>query len=152
MNRVVEFRKADYTALNPEEAELLRAIGCKVEDEPKSYSTYKAWIEDVVGLPFAVTIQPSELSGDAVDLIFRKLGDIEGKLRESAPHTPTFNEKVQVHVPGLGLLLIDEVKVLVDQCTDGLQEMLNDGWRIIAACPQSDQRRPDYVIGRTKTP
>lgn len=61
-----------------------------------------------------------------------------------------YNERVNVHVPGLGLLIIDEVKVLYDQCTDGLQEALDEGWRIVACCPQPDRRRPDYVMGRKK--
>jgi hypothetical protein len=61
-----------------------------------------------------------------------------------------YNSKVEVHVPGLGLLAIDEVRVETDCCTDRLQDCLADGWHILAACPQPDQRRPDYVLGRTK--
>lgn len=60
-----------------------------------------------------------------------------------------YNKKVEVHVPGLGLLNINEVRVEEDCCTDNLQGLLEGGWRIIAACPQPDQRRPDYVLGRT---
>lgn len=61
-----------------------------------------------------------------------------------------YNERCGVHVPGLGLLLLNEVMVLKDCCTDILQEHLDAGWRIVATCPQPDSRRPDYVIGRTK--
>lgn len=61
-----------------------------------------------------------------------------------------YNERCGVHVPGVGLLLLNEVRVLEDCCTDRLQEHLDAGWRIIAACPQPNSRRPDYVVGRTK--
>lgn len=56
---------------------------------------------------------------------------------------------VQVSVPDIGLLEIDEVEVMQDACTDDLRRMLDDGWRIIAVCPPNGQRRPDYVMGRS---
>lgn len=61
-----------------------------------------------------------------------------------------FNAKVNVHVPNLGLLMMDEVDWMEDACTERLQDKLDDGWRILAICPQPDQRRPDYILGRTK--
>lgn len=61
-----------------------------------------------------------------------------------------FNQKVNVTVPGLGLLMLDEVTVLTDCCSDNLNDQLKQGWRIVAVCPQPDQRRPDYVLGRVK--
>lgn len=60
------------------------------------------------------------------------------------------NPRVNVHVPGMELLAIDEVDVMYDICTDQLNDRLGEGWRIIAACPQPDQRRPDYVLGRRR--
>ena len=60
------------------------------------------------------------------------------------------NQRVHVQVPGLGLLLLDEVEVLTDCCTDILNSHLRGGWRIVAVCPQPDQRRPDYVLGRER--
>lgn len=59
-------------------------------------------------------------------------------------------ETIHVHVPNIGLLSIDEVQVLEDACTNVLQGELDDGWRILAVCPPNCQRRPDYVLGRTK--
>lgn len=59
-----------------------------------------------------------------------------------------FNDRCDVHVPGLGLLMYNRVALIEDGCTDKLQEALIDGWRIIAVCPQPDQRRPDYVLGK----
>jgi hypothetical protein len=60
----------------------------------------------------------------------------------------TYN--LHVHVPNIGLLAIDEVKVVEDSCTDSLQRDLDEGWRIVAVCPPNGVRRPDYIMGRTK--
>lgn len=56
---------------------------------------------------------------------------------------------VQIAIPDLGLLQIREVKVEEDCCTNYLQDMLDDGWRILAVCPPNAARRPDYILGRT---
>lgn len=61
------------------------------------------------------------------------------------------NKRIHVAVPGFGLMSIDDVKVETDLCTETLQGELDAGWRILAICPQPDQRRPDYVLGRTKS-
>lgn len=58
-----------------------------------------------------------------------------------------FNSKCDVHVPNLGLLNINKVAYANDYCTEELGEKLSKGWRIIAVCPQPDQRRPDYILG-----
>lgn len=62
----------------------------------------------------------------------------------------SFNAKCDVHVPGFGLLAIDDVRYENDCCTEALQEFIDDGWRILAICPQPDQRRPDYILGRNR--
>ena len=59
-----------------------------------------------------------------------------------------FNEKCEVHIGNLGLLNINQVAYATDQCTESLQDILNKGWRILAVCPQPDQRRPDYILGK----
>ena len=64
-------------------------------------------------------------------------------------NTTVVNQKCSVAVPGLGLLLIDEVRLEEDCCTDTLSRLLEGGWRIVAVCVQPDQRRPDYVLGRS---
>lgn len=57
--------------------------------------------------------------------------------------------QVSVHIPGaLSLWSIKNVTVLEDACTTHLQDMLNEGWRIVAVCPPNDSRRPTYVIGK----
>lgn len=60
-----------------------------------------------------------------------------------------FNDKCQQEQPGPNLLNVNETMLMEDACTDALQENLENGWRIIAVCPQP-QRRPDYVLGRKK--
>jgi len=59
-----------------------------------------------------------------------------------------YNNKCDVHMPGNLMASYNEVQLLEDCCSDALQESLTQGWRIIAACPQPDQRRPDYILGR----
>jgi hypothetical protein len=59
-----------------------------------------------------------------------------------------FNQKCDVHVANLGLLHINQLGFAVDYCTEALQKILNNGWRIIACCVQPDGRRPDYILGR----
>lgn len=58
-----------------------------------------------------------------------------------------YNTRCEVHMPGQALSLYNDVKLLTDCCTDELSSQLALGWRIIAACPQPDQRRPDYILG-----
>lgn len=59
-----------------------------------------------------------------------------------------YNTKCDVHMPGSMLATYNEVQLLEDSCTEVLQASLAAGWRLIAACPQPDQRRPDYIMGR----
>lgn len=61
---------------------------------------------------------------------------------------PSYNNKCEVSMPGQALAMYNETLLLCDACTDKLQQELSNGWRIIAACPQPDQRRPDYILGR----
>lgn len=67
---------------------------------------------------------------------------------ESGAGGNTYNNKCEVHMPGNILAMYNEVCLLEDCCTDELQTALNAGWRMVAACPQPDQRRPDYILGR----
>lgn len=63
------------------------------------------------------------------------------------------SEKVQsihIHVPNIGLLAVDEVMYLTDACTNDLQDRLDKGWRILCVCPPNNERRPTYILGRTK--
>lgn len=66
------------------------------------------------------------------------------------PETGTVPTHVHVHIPNVGLLLMDEVDVIEDACTEELQKHLDLGWRILCVCPPNSQRRPDYILGRAK--
>jgi hypothetical protein len=61
---------------------------------------------------------------------------------------PNFNSKCNVHVGGGLIAQFNELLLKEDCCTDVLQQALNQGWRIIAACVQPNARRPDYILGR----
>ena len=71
----------------------------------------------------------------------------ENALKEFDKHIE-FNEKCEVHIGNLGLLHINQLGYTTNSCTEELQSILNKGWRILAVCPQPDQRRPDYMLGR----
>ena len=71
-----------------------------------------------------------------------------GDSMPSGPSEVNYNSKVDVHMPGQALANYNELMLLEDCCTDELARSLDNGWRIIAACPQPDQRRPDWILGR----
>lgn len=95
----------------------------------------------------------SDTDVDRLGGVVSRLDLLVGKVKSFADSIPDinnqqFNEKVEVYTPGAGLMLFNSTMLLEDVCTDSLQASLDDGWRIIAACPQPDQRRPDYIMGR----
>lgn len=55
---------------------------------------------------------------------------------------------VQIHIPDMVLMAINEVTWLDDVCTETVQGMLDKGWRILAICLPNAARRPDYILGR----
>ena len=63
---------------------------------------------------------------------------------------PSGTTTVHIRVPDIGLLLMNEVDVLGNACTDELQRRLNSGWRILCVCPPNEARRPSYILGRQK--
>jgi hypothetical protein len=79
------------------------------------------------------------------------------RVKNTYTHLAPAQDPGQTHVtynfalPNIGLLVIDEVTWLDDACTEELQRHLNEKWRIIAVCPPNGARRPDYILGRTKT-
>ena len=143
--RLVEIKfKADYSP-TPEEMTALNAAwihGTKFELDkdgklPYYWNTYLVDLDKMPLLPYEI---------ERVVWCDAPLG----LDTNTAGRALAFNQKVNVTVPGLGLLLLDEVTVATDHCTEALQHKLNEGWRIVAVCPQPDQRRPDYVLGRVK--
>lgn len=54
----------------------------------------------------------------------------------------------QIMLPNNVLMDMKELAIEIDQCTNSINEMLKDGWKIIAVLPQHNQRRPDYILGK----
>jgi hypothetical protein len=100
-------------------------------------------------LEFTIRGVPKSVSNDYLYLI-EHMEKIAAKIEEAKNRfdkVVEFNQKCYVHVPNLGLLNINRVAYATDYCTEELQKLLHQGWRIIAVCPQPDQRRPDYILG-----
>ena len=94
-----------------------------------------------------------KLSLEGVDgTMLTKMQHRADKYGAVTPMEMTTGQVVQIAVPDLGLLQIDEVDWMEDACTQELQARLNDGWRILAVCPPNAQRRPDYILGRKAKP
>lgn len=91
--------------------------------------------------------------GQALVKLADRMDSLEAdvKKRRNLAELESHGAAVQIHVPDFTLMTITEVEVLDDCCTDMLQRHLDDGWRILAVCPPNAQRRPDYVLGRSKT-
>ena len=120
-----------------------------IKDRPSPWEHHVADIDSVLQYVDNIEIikpirKVSAYEGilDLADKVINKLHNLE-KTNEQL-----FNRKVEVHVPGNSLLKIDEIEVLQDACTDKVQLHLSKGWRILSVCPQPDQRRPDYILGR----
>jgi len=110
--------------------QLLNIIICKIDHTVKN----EANIEQ----------EPSTLM-NALSVALDKLNNLN---IPGFNHRSEFNEKVDVHMPGNLLMSFNETLLIEDSCTDVLQDSLNNGWRVVAVCPQPDQRRPDYILGR----
>lgn len=99
-----------------------------------------------------------DIDGKSAGQVLVKLVDRIEALENVEPDTRKLDKvaleakgcAVQIHVPDLVLMTINEVQVLEDACTDLLQGQLDLGWRILAVCPPNAARRPDYVLGRNK--
>lgn len=83
-----------------------------------------------------------------VDSITQALAKIDDFFSKAGKDIDRWNSRVEVHMPGQALSMYNRTMLIEDACTDGLQDELDKGWRIIACCPQPDQRRPDYILGR----
>ena len=122
----------------------------KLKIEDRDYSSFLCTSDDYVAMAIelgtdAVRIEEDQKSAAYIN---SKLEDIVKVPMEKPFPEDYYNSKVEVHVPGQALMLMNEILLLEDDCSDYLQSKLDGGWRIIAACPQPDQRRPDYILGR----
>lgn len=117
---------------------------------PENRTEASYWSEYTVDIEkLARIIQTFEVKKVIQDIgLFTMLQRVEDRLRRIHDDKANFNEKCNVHVPGFGLLAMTRLKIETDACTDNINDHMAKGWRIVAVCPQPDQRRPDYVLGR----
>jgi len=96
------------------------------------------------------TIIPKELDMQnmqiMLDKVQSKIDSFQKQVDAFSNHS--FNQKVNVHMAGGMISMYNDLMLKENCCTDELQGVINDGWRIIATCVQPDQRRPDYILGR----
>lgn len=52
-----------------------------------------------------------------------------------------------ISIPNAGLFAVQSLSYIEDACTDRIQSLLDEGWRIVAVCPPNDTRRPTYIMG-----
>lgn len=92
---------------------------------------------------------PLEIEGTDGTMLVRQKGSQIWRGEELPSHLVE-GTVVQITIPDMALMLINEVTWMDDACTEDLQCKLDDGWRILAVCPPHSQRRPDYILGRKK--
>jgi hypothetical protein len=134
------------------QAALLSELGLK--ESEKGYVVCRA--DDALAL-ISAGYCGDYLSHSQVPLITTlEVGDdVEGMFRVMAEKLASvthggFNERCGQRQPGESLMAVSETMLVQDGCTDVLQRHLSDGWRIVAVQPQPDQRRPDYILGRSR--
>lgn len=171
---IAEF-KFGYNAITQDETEVIdgkHVLKKRILKIPsKNYEALKTLLPELPEDPLAEGVSPWSHHTADIDVILQYVNHIEiirpirqigtydsmlavaEKLLEKMrnierTNDQLFNRKVEVHVPGSSLLKIDEICLVEDGCTDNIQNHLKDGWRILAVCPQPDQRRPDYILGK----
>lgn len=119
----------------------------------KEDAAYQKFMIDDDGLRALATLNLEvTLSDDHnVNTMLVKLQERIRSLELSKEQSYQFDDRVQIAIPDQALMKIDEVTYEEDCCTDKIQDLLNEGWRIIAVCPPNAQRRPDYILGRRKS-
>lgn len=153
LNGAYNHSAADYwdskTYIMNESAMLtaISELGIK-EKQRDQDGTDHIWVKDV---EFIMDIQsPMDAITHAVnklELAARRLEDVALAEDDGKIWGGGWNAHTGSPVSGTNLLHINELMLCQDCCTDRLQDVLSDGWRLIAVCPQ-ESRRPDYVLGR----
>lgn len=132
---------------SPEHFEFLRAAS-KPELPPlEKYIANEVW-NDFTGLVNNIEDLPDFILEKASFEVLRPMKLLrEAGMRVTSNNVGEIFASAQVHLPGNELLKLSKVEVREDCCTNQLQTDLDEGWRIIAVCPQPS-RRPDYILGR----
>ena len=147
MSILIEIDFAYDRILTKEETEKLSEYSVtevKFREEEGEEGYRLAWGNGpLISVALAAEFAPFEVKRCIDNASTQKLAEFGNRI------TTVVNEKCSVAVSGLGLLTINDVRLELDCCTDNLAELLGLGWRIVAVCVQPDQRRPDYILGRT---
>lgn len=77
-----------------------------------------------------------------------KQSETMSRIGENMTTGQHFNNKCEAPVPDAFLFKVNQTMLVADACSDYLQQQIKDGWRILTICPQPNQRRPDYILGR----
>ena len=102
---------------------------------------YYAPVDEIYGLLSRIetAVQRLETVENVLDI---NLPDSVG------PASGQLNNHTGAHLTGNVLTQYNELMLCEDACTDAMQQHIDEeGWRIVAVCPQSS-RRPDYIMGR----
>jgi hypothetical protein len=133
----------------------LRELGLRISDDADVNAACIAMTDDqliswLVSGEDATVKSESFVADDQYMKTLDRIEKLASKMEVFANSTGPgeYNEKVEVYTPGMGLMLFNRVMLAEDACSDQLQTHLDEGWKIIAACPQPNQRRPDYILGR----
>lgn len=136
-------KDSDYKLVTPTDMYL-------IDDSTTTYLvSLEKFTNEFPNLEISIRGVPKAISEDHNNLIemMNKVADKIEDAKNRFDKVVEYNQKCEVHVPGLGLLNINKVAYATDYCTEELQRLLHQGWRLLAICPQPDQRRPDYILG-----
>lgn len=108
----------------------------------KGYTTFESLIDNISDLPdFMIAVAKFE--------VLRPMKLLrENGMKVTPANAAELFSSCQVHLPGNELLKIKTIRADEDMCTDQVQRQLDDGWSILAICPQPS-RRPDYIFGKS---
>ena len=148
---VVTMEVAEQLAarLNVKVTDLVGDKGGKLELQ--AWREFEGDLEEIASFKFPFVVK-GEAQFNFVTYMFdevKKLSKEVGGLSAKFDRAVTRDKSgIVVHIPNQELLSIKECMVLNDCCTDALNDHISNGWRILAICPQPNQRRPDYIMGR----
>lgn len=123
----------------------------KLEDDGDYLADVSLLMKKFPSVQFSMKGIPKSVSNSDLNIV-NMMQEMAEKIEEATSRFDKqveFNQRCEVHVPNLGLLNVNNLAYATDYCTESLQDRLQEGYRILAVCPQPDQRRPDYILGRT---
>jgi hypothetical protein len=152
----IEGYSAAWSNVTPKQYAVLRdkipQLPPEKEDHPyRTLVVDDAGIRALADLGLDVNLSEDHSTSTMVVKLADRVSALEARQGDTTlPQKIMAGAAVQISIPDLALLYINEVTHMDDACTDTVQEMLNEGWRILAVCPPNAQRRPDYILGRRK--